>query len=96
MLLKHLDHHWNKVKSFVGHAHHHISKWAGEMDAVARVGRKAFSLAAPMLEDAGQRDFVRQGVQALGHYDNARKAVVDADGYARGHARRINDADLFA
>ena len=96
MLLKRLGHHWNKVKSFVGNAHHHISKWAGEMDAVARVGRKAFALAAPMLEDAGQGEAVRQGVKAFGQYDSARKAVVDADGYARGHARRINDADLFA
>ena len=66
------------------------------MDAVARVGRKTFALGAPILEDVGQSDVVRQGAKAFGRCDNARRTVVDANGYARGHARRINDADLFA
>ena len=94
-MLHKLNHHWKRAKSFVEHGYRQLGGWAKQMDSLAGVGRKALALAAPILEDFGQGEFVRQGVQALHGYDTIKKGVVEADDYARGHARRIADADLF-
>jgi hypothetical protein len=88
--------HWNRTKSFLGDGYHRLGKWAGEMDRMAGVGRKMFALAAPILDDFGQSGAVDKGMRAVQGYDNLRKGVVDADGYARGHASRIASADLFS
>tara|TARA_Y100001968_G_C19435580_1_gene759470 strand:- start:2507 stop:2797 length:291 start_codon:yes stop_codon:yes gene_type:complete len=95
MLHKTLAHGWNQVKSFVGGHYQRLGKFASEFDRLAGVGRKAFSLVAPILEDMGQGHAVQQGVKAVQQYDTVRKGIMDADGYARHHGRRIAEADLF-
>ncbi len=65
------------------------------MDRMAGVGRRIFALAAPILDDLGQSDAVRQGMQAVQGYDQLRKGVMDADHYVKGHAERIAAADTF-
>ena len=95
MLLKSLNHHWKRAKSFVEHGYRQLGGWAKQMDSLAGVGRKALALAAPIMDDFGQGELVRHGVRALQGYDTIKKGVVDADDYARGHAARIAEADLF-
>ena len=95
MLLKSLNHHWKRAKSFVEHGYRQLGGWAKQMDSLAGVGRKALALAAPIMDDFGQGELVRHGVRAPQGYDTIKKGVVDADDYARGHAARIAEADLF-
>ena len=67
----------------------------GDMDRLAGIGRRAFALAAPILDDFGQGAAVQKGMKAIGGYDALRKGVMDANDYATTHASRINQADLF-
>ena len=92
---KQLNQNWQKTKSFIGHAHRRVGAWMGDIDRLAGIGRKAFALAAPILDDFGQGKAVQQGMKAIGGYDALRKGVMDADQYASTHASRINQADLF-
>ena len=94
-MLHKLHHRWKRAKSFVAHGYRQLGGWAKQMDSLAGVGRKALALAAPILDDFGQGEFVKQGVQVLGGYDAIKQGLVEADQYARGHGRRIADADLF-
>ena len=70
-------------------------KWAGELDKLAGLGKRAFALAAPVLEDVGHTAAVDAGRKAIHSYDNVRSGVVEADARIGGHARRIASADLF-
>ena len=92
---KQLHQNWQKTKSFIGHAHRRVGAWLGDVDRLAGIGRRAFALAAPILDDFGQGQAVQQGMKAIGGYDALRKGVMDADAYASTHARRIDQADLF-
>ena len=65
------------------------------MDRLAGLGRRAFALAAPILDDLGQGGAVAQGMKAIQGYDNLRDGAVAVDSQVRGHARRIASADLF-
>lgn len=95
MWYKQLGRHWNKTKSFIHQGYHTLGKWAGEIDRAAGIGRKIFSLAAPILDDLGQGDAIRRGVKAFQGYDDARRQVLDVDQQVRGHAQRIGAADIF-
>ena len=70
-------------------------KFAGQMDRMAGLGRRAFALAAPILDDIGQSGAVAQGMKAIQGYDSLRDGVMEADSRVRGHATRIASADLF-
>ena len=65
------------------------------MDRAAGIGRKIFSLAAPIMQDWGADDAVQHGMKAIHGYDTLRKGVMDADTYAQDHASRIASADIF-
>ena len=95
MWQKQLARHWNKTKAFLGDKYRHLGKWAGELDKVAGIGRRVFALAAPILDDLGQSDIVKQGMQAVQGYDQMRDNVMSADTNIRGHAKRIASADIF-
>ena len=95
MWYKRLGRHWNKTKSFIHQGYHQLGKWAGEIDRAAGIGRKIFSLAAPILDDLGQGDAIQRGVKAFQGYDDARRQVLDVDQQVRGHAQRIAAADIF-
>ena len=69
--------------------------WAKEMDRAAGIGRRVFSLAAPILSDLGAHETIEHGVKAFQGYDSLRNSVMDADAYTRGHASRIASADIF-
>ena len=96
MWAKAFQQHWNSTKSFIHQGYRRLGKWAGQLDQVAGIGRRAFALAAPILDDFGQSEVVGKGMQAIQGYDNIRKQVMDADGYVKGHARRIASADLIS
>ena len=95
MWYKQLAHHWNKTKNFLGDRYNEGKKWAGQMDRMAGLGRRAFALAAPILDDLGQGGAVAQGMKAIQGYDNLRNSVMEVDSQVRGHARRVASADLF-
>ncbi len=90
-----LNQHWNKTKAFLGDSYRRLGKWAGEFDRAAGIGRRIFSLAAPILSDMGADEAIQSGMKAVQGYDSLRKGVMDADQYARGHASRIDSADIF-
>ncbi len=90
-----LQQHWNKTKSFLGESYRRLGKWAGEVDRAAGIGRRMFSLAAPILSDMGADDAIQHGMKAIQGYDSLRQGVMDADQYTRGHASRIAAADIF-
>ena len=92
---KQLHQNWKRTKSFIGHAHKRVGSWLGDIDRLAGIGRRAFALAAPIMDDFGQGETVKKGMQAASGYDKIRKSVMDADSYAREHAGRIDKADLF-
>ena len=92
---KALHQHWNRTKSFLGESYRRLGKWAGEFDRAAGIGRRMFSLAAPILSDMGADDAIQHGMKAIAGYDTLRKGVMDADQYTRGHASRIAAADIF-
>ena len=95
MLYKQLAHHWKKTKAWMGDRYNEGKKFAGQMDRMAGLGRRAFALAAPILDDLGQGGMVAQGARAVQGYDQLRDGVMEADSRVRGHARRIASADLF-
>ena len=95
MLHKQLAHHWNQAKSFIGGHYRRLGKMAGDFDKLAGIGRRAFATLAPVLEDFGQGEVVKQGVKAIGAYDRMRKNVFDADSYARMRGGQIADAQIF-
>jgi len=95
MLYKQLAHHWQKTKAWMGDKYHQAKGWAAEMDKMAGLGRRAFALAAPVLDDLGQGDAARFGTRAIQGYDSLRDGVMEADSRVSGHARRIASADLF-
>ncbi len=92
---KALQQHWNRTKSFLGESYRRLGGWAKEMDRAAGIGRRVFSLAAPIMSDMGADEAIQQGVKAFQGYDSLRNSVMDADAYARGHANRIASADIF-
>ena len=79
----------------MGDRYNEGKKWAGAMDRMAGLGRRAFALAAPILDDLGQGDAVSSGMKAIQGYDQLRDNVMQVDSNVRGHARRIASADLF-
>ena len=93
---KALNQHWNKTKAFLGESYRRLGGWAGEFDRAAGIGRRLFSLAAPIMQDLGADEAIQHGMKAFGQYDTLRKGVMDADQYAQGHARRIAAADIFS
>ena len=92
---KALQQHWNRTKSFLGESYRRLGGWAKEMDRAAGIGRRVFSLAAPIMSDMGADEAIQQGVKAFQGYDSLRNSVMDADAYTRGHASRIASADIF-
>ena len=92
---KQLAQHWNRTKSFLGDGYRRLGKFAGEMDRAMNIGRRVFSLAAPILDDLGQSGAITQGMKAFQGYDQLRSNVMDADAHVRGHASRIAAADIF-
>ena len=95
MLYKRLAQHWNKTKAWLGDRYNEGKKFAGQMDKLAGLGRRAFALAAPILDDLGQGGAVQAGMKAVEGYDQLRDGVMQADSKVRGHARRIASAELF-
>ena len=79
----------------MGDRYNEGKKFAGQMDKLAGLGRRAFALAAPILDDLGQGDVVQAGMKAVQGYDEVRDGVMQADSRVRGHARRIASAELF-
>ena len=95
MLYKRLAQHWNKTKAWLGDRYNEGKKFAGQLDKMAGLGRRAFALAAPILDDLGQGGVVQAGMKAVQGYDEARDGIMQADSRVRGHARRIASAELF-
>ena len=95
MLYKRLAQHWNKTKAWLGDRYNEGKKFAGQMDKMAGLGRRAFALATPILDDLGQGGVVQAGMKAVQGYDEVRDGVMQADSRVRGHARRIASAELF-
>jgi hypothetical protein len=95
MWQKRAAHHWGLTKSIIGSKYRQLGGWAKEMDQVAGVGRRMFSLAAPFLQDLGHGDLVDQGMQYVQNYDNIRHQAMNIHDNVTGHARRINDAEIF-
>ena len=95
MLYKRFAHHWNQTKAWLGARYNEGKKIAGQMDKMAGLGRRAFALAAPILDDLGQEGMVAQGRMAIQGYDQMRDGLMEADSRVRGRARRIASADLF-
>jgi hypothetical protein len=89
MLTQVLSHHFGKAKSFLGNGYQRLSKFAGEVDRLAGVGRRAFGFLAPILEDFGASSALTHGMKAIKNYDQIRQGVMEADQYARGHAARL-------
>ena len=79
----------------MGDRYNEGKKFAGQMDKLAGLGRRAFALAAPILDDIGQGGAVQAGMKAVEGYDQLRDGVMQADSKVRGHARRIASAELF-
>ena len=79
----------------MGDRYNEGKKFAGQMDKLAGLGRRAFALAAPILDDLGQGGVVQAGMKAVQGYDEVRDGVMQADSRVRGHARRIASAELF-
>ena len=84
-----LSHHFGKAKSFIGHGYQRLSKFAGEVDRLAGVGRRAFGFLAPILEDLGASSALTHGMKAINNYDQIRQNVMEADQYARANAARF-------
>ena len=95
MWQKRLAKNWNKTKAFLGDKYHTMGKWAGELDRAAGIGRRIFAAAAPLLDDLGQGEAVRQGMDVVRGYDKIRGAAMDIDRNVRGHGTRIGNADIF-
>jgi len=79
----------------MGDRYNEGKKFAGQMDKLAGLGRRAFALAAPILDDLGQGGVVQAGMKAVQGYDEVRDGVMQADSRVRSHARRIASAELF-
>ena len=79
----------------MGDRYNEGKKWAGQLDRVAGIGRRAFALAAPILDDLCQGEAVATGMKAIQGYESLRDGVMEADSNVRGHAKRIASADLF-
>ena len=92
---KNLAQHWNKTKSFIHQGYRKLSKFAGEMDRGAGIFKRLFSLATPMLEDFGQGDLVRRGIQGIDQYNQLRNRVTDIDRQARAYGNTIDSANIF-
>ena len=78
-----------RAKNFIGQGYQRLSKFAGEVDCLAGVGRRAFGFLAPILEDLGASSALTHGMKAIKGYDQIRQNVMEADQYARGHAARL-------
>ena len=92
---KRLAQHWNRTKSFIHQGYHQLGKWAGDVNRAAGIGKKLFALATPMLEDIGQGDIIKKGVDVIGKYDRFKSHVSDIDQRARGYASNIDQANIF-
>ena len=92
---KRLQQTWNKTKSFIHQGYSRLGKFAGDIDRGAGILRKLFSLATPMLEDAGQGDLIKKGVDVIGNYDRLKSRVSDIDQKARGYGANFDQANLF-
>ena len=79
----------------MGDKYHQAKGWAKSMDEMAGLGRRAFALAAPVLDDLGQGAVVNSGMRAIQGYDQVRDGVTQAGSRVQSHARRIASADLF-
>ena len=93
---KQLAQHWNKTKSFIHQGYRNLGKWAGHVERAAGIGRRVFQQVAPILDDLGQGEAVRQGMRAIQGYDTLRGQVMDVDEQVRKYGSRIGSADLFS
>ncbi len=82
-----LRHDCNRAEKCHADGYGHVAKWAGDVDRLAGIGRRAFSAISLILDDFGVS--TTHGVRAIKNYDQLRHGVMEADHYARGHAARI-------
>ena len=93
---RHLEHHWNRAKSFIHQGYQNLGKFAGHMDRAANIGKRLFSLAMPALQDLGQDDLIQGGIQAIGRYNDLHGKTVDLHRNMSAYGQAIDAADIFS
>ena len=92
---RHLEHHWNRAKSFIHKGYQNLGIFAGHMDRAANIGKRLFSLAMPALQDLGQEDLIQGGIQAISRYNDVRGKAVDLHRNMSAYGQAIDAADIF-
>ena len=78
--------HFNKAKSFIGHAYHHTKNFLKDIDSGVRTFKHVYGALAPVLESYGINTN-KPVMKALTGYDRIRGQVME------GHDRVMNDVN---
>ncbi len=95
-MIKQLQQHWNKTKSFINQGYHTLGKWAGHMDRAAGIGKRLFSLAMPALQEFGQDDIIQSGIQAIDQYNDIRSKTRNLHQNLSAYGQAIDNTDIFS
>lgn len=76
---KHLADGFNKAKNFIGSAYHNTKKFLGDVDHGVQMFKKAYSIAAPLLDHyAGSNNGLHNNImKGLTGYDNIRSQAME-------------------
>ena len=81
-----VNHHFNRVKDFIGNAYNHSKQFLGDIDTGVKTFKNIYSIVAPVLDsygvNASKNNYTNK---ALTGYDNIGNNVV------QHHDRVIND-----
>lgn len=81
-----VNHHFNRVKDFIGNAYNHSKKFLGDIDTGVKTFKNIYSIVAPVLDSYGVNASNNNYIsKALTGYDNIRNNVI------QNHDRVMND-----
>ena len=81
-----VNHHFNRVKDFIGNAYNHSKQFLGDIDTGVKTFKNIYSIVAPVLDSYGVNASGNNYInKALTRYDSIRNNVV------QNHDRVIHD-----
>ena len=81
-----VNHHFNRVKDFIGNAYNHSKQFLGDIDTGVKTFKNIYSIVAPVLDSYGVNASNNNYIsKALTGYDNIRNNVI------QNHDRVMND-----
>ena len=82
-------HHYNTVKSFLGHKYNQTRHALSHLDNGVRVFKQIYAAAAPIIDHYNGGNLHSQVVKGIGTYDELKHKLIDVDNHATNLHQKI-------